>query len=142
MSLSSELEKVKNHVLTETTAKLAPVIFDARANPRPNHAEGFSFDLSVSRNRVDMYRDQDKVRVQHDLVIAFVQPLNMDEQFESLKAALDREEALIAACGPNLGYSPVRLEYLSTRRALTPSREYLVVQVMFRMEHDLTRAVT
>ena len=138
LSLADALDGVRTLFDAHTTRRLGPQIIDARMNPSPNIEGTYSLAVPASRN-LNRYRDENRLRVEHVFEVGFLVRLAMKEQYQSLLLALDGEEEFIAAAGMQADYQPLRLEYVDTARALTQSREYLVVQVRFRFDHDFGR---
>ena len=132
------LDLVKDHILLSTDSTLAPQVFDPRVNPAPNMADGLSFAIGATSNTGN-YRDRGEVRVEHTVTVGFAQQLVMADQYTSTKDALEREERIIAASGQADHTERVRLAYRSTRRALSPSREWLIVEIEFSVIHDHIR---
>ena len=126
-------------VLTVPNATLAPQIFDPRMNPSPNMDAGLSFALPTSRNTGN-YRDQDSVRGTHRLTVGYAHRLKMSNQHDSIRTALILGDQIIYVFGKTHPLLRMRADWVGTRRAMTPAREHLIVQVDFDITIDLDRA--
>ena len=137
--LSPLLESVKGTLEDNTDLKLSPQIVDARVQPQTNMDKRFSLDLQ-SRNS-NKYRDATHVRVEHTLTVGFLKRMNPNRQHESYKDALTLEEQVCRALLVQAENPTLTIYYASTRRQLLPSREYLLVEVSFRVTGDFSITV-
>jgi len=132
------LDKIVSAIEAATQLTRGPQIVDPRANPSPVMATQFSIDIPRTSNR-ELTRGTTPIMLRHDLIVGFVKQIKMQDQYTSLLEALDTEAQIVAMPGVNTVYGPLRLEYVSTQRTLTPSREYLAVLVTLRIDHDFDR---
>jgi hypothetical protein len=117
---------------------LAPAIFTTSATPKRMIDASFVLDVQ-SRNTGKYATASDElVRMGHTLTVRFARTLSPVAQFTTQLEAVDITERLIAALVRRANLPDCRVDWQATRQALTPSREILVVEVVFDVEHDWT----
>jgi hypothetical protein len=116
----------------------APAPFTAAATPKRMIDRSFVFDLqSRDTGKYDGGSDE-MIRMGHTLTVRFCKTLSPAAQFDSHADALDMAEAVIAKLVRRGNLPDARAQWVNTRTALTPSREHLVIDVVFDVEHDWT----
>lgn len=134
--LAPLLESLRGTLEQNTDLVTSPQVVDARTQPQSNLDSKFSLDLQ-SRN-TNQYRDRTHVRVEHILRVGFLKRLNPNRQHETYKDALTIEEQVCRALLVQADNPTLTIYYDQTRRQLLPSREYLLVEVSFRVTGDLS----
>ena len=123
-------------VLSGTGLKRAPGLFSA--GDLPKTLADNSYCMSVQTQDTNLYREggEESARVLHTLTLSVLKQIKPMAQFQSLLDAGDVEEKLMAAMlkRSNLPYAVVR--WVSTQRAATPAREYLLIEAVFTLECD------
>lgn len=123
-------------VLSSTGLKRSPGLFTA--GDLPKTLADNSFCMNIQTQDTNLYREggEDSARVLHTLTLSVLKQIKPMAQFESLLAAGDIEEKLMAAMlrRSNIPYAVVK--WVSTQRTPTSSREYLVLDVVFTLECD------
>jgi len=138
LALSDALDAVKQLFDAESGKTAGPQVINARTIPGPAVDGSYSVHLASSTN-TNRYRDNERLRLQHKLVVGFMVRMKMFNQYDSVLDGLDEEQRFIEAAGLEVDYVPVRLEYVSTTREATQTNEYLLTQITFAFEHDLGR---
>jgi hypothetical protein len=144
MSISSLLVAVKSLIEDKTSLNHSPIIIDSRMDTNPSLDSKFTLDFQT-RN-TDKLRDRagKHARLSHTLSVRFLKRIVMNQQFQSQVDALTIEESVILAMMSTTSLpdtlQPVRVSYRQTSRLLTPSREYMVVQIDFDIEQDIALA--
>ena len=131
--LSQVLDSIERCVVAATSYQQTPGIITVASVPSSRVDGMFSLELQ-SRNTG---REAERVvlRVAHELTVRFVARVNPAKAPSSYRDALEREERLIRALLVQSAIPSVRTSWTATRRTLTPSREQLVVEVLFSLEH-------
>jgi hypothetical protein len=97
-----------------------------------------SYCMAIQSADTQLYREggEDSARVVHELKLSVLKQIRPMAQFESLLAAGDIEEKIMAVMlrRSNLPYAVVK--WLGTQRTPTPSREYMVLDLTFTLECD------
>jgi len=123
-------------VLSGTGLKRAPGLFSA--GDLPKTLADNSYCMSVQTQDTNLYREggEESARVLHTLTLSVLKQIRPMAQFQSLLDAGDVEEKLMAAMlkRSNIPYAVVR--WVSTQRAATPAREYLLIEAVFELECD------
>ena len=123
-------------VLSGTGLKRAPGLFSA--GDLPKTLADNSYCMSVQTQDTNLYREggEESARVLHTLTLSVLKQIRPMAQFQSLLDAGDVEEKLMAAMlkRSNIPYAVVR--WVSTQRAATPAREYLLIEAVFQLECD------
>jgi len=134
-TLRSLLTQVDS-VLCGTGLKRSPALFSA--GDLPKSLVDNSYCMAIQSADTQLYREggEDSARVVHELKLSVLKQIRPMAQFESLLAAGDIEERIMAVMlrRSNLPYAVVK--WLNTQRTPTPSREYLVLDVTFTLECD------
>ena len=114
----------------------APAIFTASATP--SRMIDRSFVVEVQSRDTDKYAcaSDELIRMGRTLTVRFCRTLSPAAQFESQLDAADIEERLIAKLVRRANLPDSRVQWTSTRSSLTPSREHLIIEVVFDVEHD------
>lgn len=115
----------------------APGIFTASATPKRMIDASFVLDVQ-SRNTGRYSGAGELIRMGHTLTVRFARTLSPTAQFDSQLAAMDTAEQVIAKLTRRSSLPDCVVEWSSTRPTLTPSREHVVVDVVFDVEHDWT----
>lgn len=116
----------------------APAIFTASATPKAMIDHSFVLDLQSANSGKYNTGSDEMIRVKRTLIVRFAQTLSPAAQFGSQLTAADTEEAVIAKLVRRANLPDSRVEWTATRTALTPTREHLIVDVVFDVEHDWT----
>lgn len=123
-------------VLVGTGLKRSPALFSA--NDIPKSLVDNSYCMMIQSIDTNMYREggEDSARVAHTLTLSVLKQIRPMAQFESLLAAGDIEERMMAVMlkRANLPYAVVK--WVGTQRTPTPSREYMMLDVTFNLECD------
>jgi hypothetical protein len=94
--------------------------------------------MAIQSADTQLYREggEDSARVIHQLTWSVLKQIRPMAQFESLLAAGDIEERIMAVMlrRSNLPFAVVK--WLDTRRTPTASREYLILETTFTLECD------
>jgi hypothetical protein len=94
--------------------------------------------MAVQSADTQLYREggEDSARVVHELKLSVLKQIRPMAQFESLLAAGDIEERIMAVMlrRSNIPYAVGK--WLGTQRTPTPSREYMVLDLTFTLECD------
>lgn len=133
-TISKALDAIEQVVIQSTGMKLAPGIITTYSVPSTSVDGMFSIELQSSNTG----RENDRValRMSHDLTIRFVHRVNPNRGSMSYKDALEREEKLIRGMMVQSSIPSIRTNYVKTSRTLTASREQLIVEVSFNLEHN------
>lgn len=134
--LAPLLESLRGTLEQNTNLTTSPQVVDARMQPQSNLDLKFSLDLQ-SRN-TNQYRDRTHVRIEHTLRVGFLKRMNPNRQHETYLDALTIEEQVCRALMVQADNPTLTIYYDQTRRSLLPSREYLLVEVSFRVTGDLS----
>lgn len=123
-------------VLSATGLKRAPGLFSA--GDLPKSLADNSYCMAIGSADTNLYREggEDSARVIHTLILSVLKQIKPMAQFESLLAAGDIEERIMAAMlrRSHIPYAVVK--WVSTQRTPTTAREYLVLEVTFTLECD------
>ena len=123
-------------VLCGTGLKRSPALFSA--GDLPKSLVDNSYCMAIQSADTQLYREggEDSARVVHELKLSVLKQIRPMAQFESLLAAGDIEERIMAVMlrRSNLPYAVVK--WLNTQRTPTPSREYMILEVTFTLECD------
>jgi hypothetical protein len=133
LSLRTVLTQVRD-LLVGDGLKMSPALFSAQATPKSLLDSSFALDLqSVDTG---LYREgwEQTVRMAHVLKVSIAKQVKPLDQFTSLVDAVDIEERVIKLV-QNAGMFD-RIHWTDTKRSPTPSREYLILDISFHLEHD------
>lgn len=132
-TMSSALTDVEVAITAATGMKKAPGLITLDSVPSTHVVDMYSCELQ-SKNTG---REGDRValRASHDLTVRFVNKINPNRASDDYKAALEREEKLIRALMVQSAIPAIRTSWLSTRRTPTSTREHLVTECLFNLEH-------
>lgn len=123
-------------VLSGTGLKRSPSLFSA--NDLPKTLVDNSYCIGIQTQDTNLYREggEESARVIHQLTLSVLKQIKPMAQFESLLAAGDIEEKIMAVMlrRSNLPYAVVK--WISTQRTPTPSREYLLLESIYSLECD------
>lgn len=123
-------------VLSATGLKRSPGLFTA--GDLPKSLADNSYCMAIQTLDTNLYREggEDSARVLHTLTLSVLKQIKPMAQFESLLAAGDIEEKMMAAMlrRSNIPYAVVK--WVSTQRTPTAAREYLILDVIFTLECD------
>jgi hypothetical protein len=116
----------------------APAIFTTASTPRGMIDRSFCLTLqSRDTGKYDCGSDE-MIRMGRTLTVRFCRTLAPADQFETQLEAADMEERLIAKLVRRSNLPESRVQWTSTNPSLTPTREHLVIDVVFDVEHDWT----
>lgn len=131
-----ELLTQVDRVLVNAGLKRSPALFSVNDQPKTLVDNAFALDLQTSDTQLFREGGEESARVVHQLTVSVLKQVRPMAQFESLCAAGDVEERVMAAMlkRSNLPYVVVR--WTQTQRTPSDSREYLVLAMTFALEHD------
>lgn len=114
----------------------SPSLFNASALPLT--LVNRSFCVSMQTRNTGAYREgsEESARVQQELTLSVLFQVKPKDQFSSLLDAGDAEEKLMTVMMDRSNFPYAVVSYVDTRTTPTPTREYLVVDVRFTIEHD------
>ena len=135
MPMSDVLEDA-NTAISSLGLTLSPTAINARNIP--NSTVDLMFSLTMQTVNSDKFRDRSpgRIRYNHDLktsVLGRIKPLNQAASYGDL---IDTEESIIKALMTQLKMPEYRVEYERTRRTITPSGEYLLLEIDFSVEQS------
>jgi hypothetical protein len=116
--------------------KLSPSIFTVGATPKTILDLAFCIDIQTEDTGKYRNGGDEMARVSHTLTIRFAKKLLPLDQFKSQLEAMDSEEVIMAKLMERANFPDCRILYKNTKRVVTSSREYLVVEMIFDCEHD------
>lgn len=131
-----ELLTQVDRVLVNAGLKRSPALFSVNDQPKTMVDNAFALDLQTSDTQLFREGGEESARVVHQLTVSVLKQVRPMAQFDSLCAAGDVEERVMAAMlkRSNLPYVVVR--WTQTQRTPSDSREYLVLAMTFALEHD------
>ena len=131
-----ELLTQVDRVLVNAGLKRSPALFSVNDQPKTLVDNAFALDLQTSDTQLFREGGEESARVVHQLTVSVLKQVRPMAQFDSLCAAGDVEERVMAAMlkRSNLPYVVVR--WTQTQRTPSDSREYLVLAMTFVLEHD------
>lgn len=135
VTLRDWLATVKGRV-EECGLRLSPAAFNAAATPKG--LIDLSFVLDLQSRDTQKYRtgSDEMVRIEHTLTVSFAKIVKPADQFDSQLAALDTEEKIIAVLVDRAQMPYTLARWVGTKRALTSSREHIITDITFALEHD------
>ena len=95
-----------------------------------------TFSLDLQTDNTGKFRDDVAIRMGHDLAVTVVWLLRPSDQTTSQIEALTVEQLVMRAMLEQVATSELRATYVRTSRALSAQREYLILTLTFRLEHD------
>ena len=110
-------------------------IIDHSGN-EPSHLIDRTFSIDLQSDNSGIYRDEAPLRMRHTAVVTLIWTLAPHDSFASQVAALRQEEELIRSVQLQATTAEVRIAWASTARALSPSREHLILRITFQVAHD------
>lgn len=116
----------------------APAIFTASATPKRMIDASFVLDLQSRDTGKYACASDEMIRIGHTLTVRFCRTLSPLAQFDTQLAAMDTAEKVIATLVRRASLPECRVQWTSTRSTLTPSREHLVIDLVFDVELDWT----
>jgi hypothetical protein len=116
----------------------APAIFTAASTPRGMIDRSFCLMLQSRDTGKYACGSDELIRMGRALTVRFCRTLAPADQFETQLEAADMEERLIAKLVRRVNLPECRVQWTSTSPSLTPTREHLVLDVVFDVEHDWT----
>lgn len=118
--------------------KLSPSIFSVQMTPKG--LQDASFVLDIQSKDTGKYRNgaEELLRIEHLLKVTVAKVLIPMDQFKSQCDGLDLEEVIIRSLCDEAATAPFneRVAWVSTTRTPTPTREHIVSDIVFRIEHD------
>jgi hypothetical protein len=140
--LSDAILRVVENIVAVTGLGRSEFLYNPERSPAPDIGK-LAFGVELTAN-TDDYNDNDSVRINHTLLVAFSRELATSDEFGTQLATLDQQAAIIASAGIRseaAGYGPVRLTFEGTTYTLSPANERLVVVMRFAVVHDIHRQV-
>lgn len=131
-TMSALLEDAGRVVSESTGMKQAPGLITLDSVPSTHVTDMFSCELQ-SKN-TGREGDRTALRGSHDLTIRSVARINPNRASDDYKAAIVREEKLIRAMLVQSAMPSVRVNWVSTRRTPTSTREHLITECLFNIE--------
>lgn len=133
------LTEVTN-VISSAGLKLSPSMFNVGATPK--NLVDLSYVINLQSRDTEKYRNggDDVLRMEHILTVTvakFIKPL---DQFSSQLDSLDIQEKVIKVLSQSDAFAYARVDWVSTRSTVTPTREHLILDMVFRIEMDWTWA--
>lgn len=135
LTLRTMMTEVTN-VITTAGLRLSPSMFSAGATPK--NLVDLSYVVSLQSKDTGKYRNggNEILRMEHLLTVTvakFIKPL---DQFSSQLDAFDIQENVIKALSQSDAFAYARVDWVSTTPVVTPSREHLIINMVFRIEMD------
>ena len=118
---------------------IAPNLHNLAANPRT--VADSSFTLAVQNRDTGKYRNGDSyqgLRMEVMLTVSVLQTIRPNDQYESQLSAFDKQEKIMRAMSEVQALSYIRCDWQSTRPTFSPSREFMIVDMVFKIEMDWT----
>jgi hypothetical protein len=138
--LRSMMVEVTN-VLSTAGLRLSPSMFVVSAMPKNLVDLSYTLDLQ-SRDTLKYRNGGDSVlRMEHTLTISMAKVVKPLDQFTSQLDAFEIEERAIIAMSAADAFAYMRVDWLETRRDPTPSREHLILSMVFNVEMDWSWAL-
>lgn len=123
-------------VVESAGLKLSPSMFSIQSTPKTIIDLAFCLDIQTQDSEKYRCGVNDMMRVSHAVTIRFSKKLKPLDQFSSQLEAVDSEELIIGKMMSRTNLPNARVLWKSTKRAITTSREYLIVEMLFDIEHD------
>lgn len=120
----------------DTHLKMSPSMFSASSLPKTLVDNSFVLDLQSKDNGIYRNGYEGILRMEHTLKISVVKVLKPLDQFTSYLAGLDLEEKVIKTMNNPNKFDFERVLWVSTTRTVTPTREHLILDFLFSVEHD------
>ncbi len=135
MSIGDVLDDAKT-AIESLALTLSPTAINARNIP--NSLADLVFSLSMQSTNSKKFRERSPghIRYDHDLEVALLGRIKPLDQFTSYTALVNTEESIIVALMTQLKMPLYRVEYTRTRRTLTTSGEYLLLEILFSVEQS------
>jgi hypothetical protein len=131
-----ELLTQVDRVLVNTGLKRSPALFSVNDQPKTLVDNAFALDLQTSDTQLFREGGEESARVTHQLTVSVLKQVRPMAQFDSLCAAGDIEERVMAAMLKRSNLPFVVVRWTQTQRTPSDSREYLVLAMTFALEHD------
>ena len=132
-TMSSALTDIEKAVMDATAMKKSPGLITLDSVPSTHVGDMFSCELQ-SRN-TGREGDRTALRAAHDLTVRFVHRINPNRASDDYKASMEREEKIIRALMVQSSIPAIRVNWVSTRRTPTSTREHIIVEVLMSLEH-------
>jgi hypothetical protein len=135
LTLRNFIMQVKS-CIESSGLKLSPSIFSIQTTPLTILADSFCLDIQTADT--GKYRNgyQETARVNNRLTVRVAKKLKPLDQFESQLAYLEAEEKVMAKMMERSNFPDILVTYRETRRQLTSSREYMIIEILFDCELD------
>lgn len=125
-----------DRVLVNTGLKRSPALFSINDQPKTLVDNAFTLDVQTVDSRLFREGGEESARVIHTVTVSILKQLRPMAQFDSLCAAGDIEERVMAALLKRSNLPFVVVRWTQTQRTPAESREYLVLAMQFELEHD------
>lgn len=135
VGLGAVLIRIRDVIEKHTPARCSKYIIDHSGNT-PSHLINDTFSLEFQSANTGAYRDETAIRARHAVTVTVLRKLRPADQFADQLAGVAREEQIMRALGDHAATAEVRVGYEGADRTLSPTREYLISQVKFNVEHD------
>jgi len=126
-------------VLTDAGLTKSAVHFTPRSIPASNASGRGALDgkfvIDIQTRNTKKYRDAPQVRLVHDVTVSFLVKMLPDEH-RTISKYVALEEAVLKAIYPRAALSDSHVTYERTSRIVTPTREYVVISILFSIEQD------
>jgi len=137
MTMRTMLTEVTN-VLSGAGLRLSPSLFTVNATPK--NLVDLSYVINLASRDTGKYRNGgsacEVLRMEHSLTVTvakFIKPL---DQFSSQLDAFEIQERVITALSQANAFAYARVDWVSTRSTPTPTREHLIMEMVFTIEMD------
>lgn len=131
-----ELLTQVDRVLVNAGLKRSPALFSVNDQPKTLVDNAFALDLQTVDSQLFREGGEESARVVHTLTVSILKQIRPMAQFDSLCAAGDIEERVMACLLKRSNLPFVVVRWLQTARTPSESREYLVLGMQFSLEHD------
>ena len=139
MNLRTFMVEITN-VIATTGLTLSPSMFSATSTPRGLTDRSYVVNLR-SRDTAKYRNGGDSImRMEHVLTVQVAKKIKPHDQFASQLESMDIQESLIAALQKSGALTYARVDWVSTRSPVSPSREWIIIEMAFKVEHDWTWA--
>jgi len=135
MSMSDVLTDAKA-AIESLALTLSPTSINARNIPNTTADLVFALSMQTVNSKKFRERSPGHIRYDHELTVSLLGRIKPLDQLPSYEALVDTEESIIKALMTQLKMPVYRVEYTRTRRTITTSGEYLLLEILFSVEQS------
>lgn len=139
LTMRTMLTEMTN-VISSAGLKLSPSMFNVGATPK--NLVDLSYVINLQSRDTGKYRNgsDEVLRMEHTLTVTIAKIIKPLDQFSSQLDAFEIQEKVIKALSQADAFAYARVDWASTRSTPTPSREHLIMEMVFTIEMDWTWA--